>query len=142
MKWETRFADLAAHVAQWSKDPSSKVGCVLVNDRRQVISLGFNGFPRGVEDSAERLFDRPTKYRFVQHAEINALLTATEPTQGATAYVTHHPCANCAGALIQGGISRIVTTVPSEGIAERFGASFQAAETMLNEANVSLEFMK
>ena len=64
-KWHRRFYQLASHVADWSKDPSTQVGACLVNDDKQVISLGFNGFPRGVEDTIERLIDKETKYKFV-----------------------------------------------------------------------------
>lgn len=138
-KWDKRFLDLAAHVAAWSKDPSTQVGCVLVDDRRRVIGMGYNGFPRGVDDSEERYADRPTKYLMVQHAEANAVLNATHEVRGATAYITHHPCATCAGLLIQAGVARIVTVAPSGGIAERFAESFNAAATMLVEASVEVQ---
>lgn len=137
--WDSRFMDLAAHVAAWSKDPSTQVGCVLVDDRRRVIGMGYNGFPRGVDDSQERYGDRPTKYLMVQHAEANAILNATVSVRGSTAYVTHHPCASCSGLLIQAGISRIVSFSPSGGLAERFADSFNAATTMLRESGVALE---
>ena len=87
--WDKRFLDLAEHVAGWSKDPSTQVGCVIVNDKRVVVGLGYNGFPRGVEDTPERLNDRPTKYLMVQHAEVNAILNGS----GATALLKglrHH----------------------------------------------------
>lgn len=135
-KWDRRFLDLAAHVAAWSKDPSTKVGCVLVDTQRIVVGMGYNGFPRGVGDHAERLHDRPVKYAMVQHAEANAVLNASVKPHGATAYVTHPCCANCAGLLIQAGVSRIVTTRPSAGLAERFRESFAIARSMLDEAGV------
>lgn len=137
--WDERFLLLAEHVAAWSKDPSTKVGCVLVDDRRRVIGMGYNGFPRGVADDASRYEDRATKYLMVQHAEANAVLNATHEVRGSTAYVTHHPCATCAGLLIQAGVARIVSFSPSGGIAERFADSFRAAATMLDEAGVSVE---
>lgn len=138
-KWDERFLELAGHVAAWSKDPSTQVGCVLVDDRRRVIGMGYNGFPRGVCDHAERYDDRPTKYLMVQHAEANAVLNSTHDVRGSTAYVTHHPCATCAGLLIQAGVSRIVAHRPEGGIAERFADSFGAAATMFDEAGVSIE---
>jgi len=137
--WDERFLLLAEHVAAWSKDPSTKVGCVLVDDRRRVIGMGYNGFPRGVNDDPARYNDRPTKYLMVQHAEANAVLNATVSVRGATAYVTHHPCATCAGLLIQAGVTRIVSFSPAGGIAERFAESFRAAATMFDEADVSVE---
>lgn len=141
-KWDERFIDLAAEVASWSKDPSTQVGCVLVDDRRHVVSLGYNGFPRGVRDTQERLTDRSQKYLMVQHAEANAVLQAVASTLGTTAYVTHHPCASCAGVLIQAGIARIVTRKPEDGLAERFADSFSAARAMLSEAGVLLDFIE
>ena len=132
---------MAATVASWSKDPSTKVGCTIVDDKRRIVGMGYNGFPRGVDDSEQRYADRPTKYLMVQHAEANAVLNAVGATEGATAYVTHHPCANCMGLMIQAGIKKIVTTEPEAGIRERFGESFAAASTMAQEAGVEVEFV-
>lgn len=140
-KWDRRFMELARSIAAWSKDPSTQVGCVLVNRERHIIATGYNGFPRGVDDSEERLDHRPTKYLMVQHAEANAVVQAVASTRGATAYVTHHPCANCAGLLIQAGVSRVVTLSPSGGLLERFSDSFSAASTMLDEAGAVLDFL-
>lgn len=140
LKWDLRFMQVADLVATWSKDQSTQVGCVLVDQNRHIIATGYNGFPRGVDDSNERLNDRPTKMLFVQHAEANALLQAVGPITGATAYVTHRPCASCSGLLIQAGVRRIVTRKPAEGFAERFAESFAAADLMLGEAGVSISF--
>jgi len=138
-KWDRRFLDLADHIAAWSKDPSTKVGCVIVNHNRIVVSVGYNGFPRGVNDNSERYNDRSLKYLLVQHAEANAISSAREPLEGFTAYVTQHPCSSCAGLLIQAGIKRIVTTEPGEGLKERFGDSFDATRMMCKEAGIELE---
>jgi dCMP deaminase len=78
-KWDVRFLELANHIAQWSKDPSTKVGAVIVRPDRTICSVGYNGFPRGVDDNEERYMDRPTKYEFVVHAEANAIIHAREP---------------------------------------------------------------
>lgn len=140
-KWDIRFLKLAEHVAAWSKDPSTQVGCVIVDPKRTVVSIGYNGFPRGVEDSTERLEDRSVKYLMVQHAEANAVSSSREPLDGYTAYVTHAPCANCTGLLIQAGIQRIVTTQPSAELAERFSDSFDASKKMLDETGVELVYL-
>ena len=136
--WDARFMDMADLVAGWSKDPSTQVGCIIVNPRRQVVSTGFNGFPRGVNDDPARYADRPTKYLMVLHAEQNAVLQAGGDVRGGTAYVTHPPCAQCAAVLIQAGIARIVTREPSPALADRFRDSFGAAELMLHEAGVDV----
>jgi len=137
-KWHRRFLKLAAHVAAWSKDPSTQVGCVLVNSKRQVVGVGYNGFPRGVEDGKERYADRPTKYAMVVHAEANALLNAVGPVEGCLAYVTHQPCASCSGLLIQSGVRSIIINPTPPGLAERFKDSFEISEIMLREARVGL----
>jgi len=138
LKWHSRFLTLAEHVAAWSKDPSTKVGCVLVDDKRRVVAMGYNGFPRGVEDSAERYDDRNTKYLMVQHAEANAVLNAVGNTEGATAYVTHHPCANCMGLLIQAGVASVITKPVPNALAQRFEDSFAAARAMARDSKVGI----
>lgn len=135
-KWHDRFLELARHVAGWSKDPSTKVGAVIVDGKRRVISMGFNGFPRGVEDCEWRLADRPIKYAHVVHAELNAILAAPLSVEGATIYVTHQPCCGCAKAIIQAGIRAVVTTQDS-GI-ERWGDEQMVAWAMLEEAGVEV----
>lgn len=140
--WDRFFLDMAAHVATASRDPSTKVGCILVDDRRRLIGMGYNGFPRGVEDWPERYEDRPTKYLMVQHAEANAVLQSPSAfLEGSTAYVTHPPCANCAGILIQAGIRRVVTTLPDFDLAVRFKDSWNAADTMFKEVGIELTFL-
>ena len=107
-KWIYRFLDMADIVSSWSKDPSTKVGAVIVDDRKRIISVGYNGFPRGVEDLQERYDDRPLKYSLVSHAERNALDNADVPLKDATMFVTLLPCSDCAKGIIQRGIKTIV----------------------------------
>lgn len=140
-RWDWRFVDLAAHIASWSKDPSTRVGSVIVRPDRTIASVGYNGFPRGVQDAPERYADRPTKYLMVVHAEMNAILAASESLRGHTLYV--HPlcpCSTCAAAIIQAGIVRVVT-VPPTGDIDRWQESFQATQTMFREAGVKLDYL-
>ena len=141
-KWDDRFLALAQHVAAWSKDPSTQVGCVLVGPNRIVVGMGYNGFPRGVADHMARLNDRNKKYLMVQHAEANALLNTSASPRGATAYITHPCCANCAGLMIQAGIERIVHNPACPGMIERFSESFDAAQIMFNEAGIRVDRVK
>lgn len=135
--WNQRFMDLAHHVAGWSKDPSTKVGAVIVNDKKQVLSLGYNGFPRGVHDCAERYNDRSTKLQFVAHAERNALDNAYIDVDGATLYSTLYPCSECAKSIIQRGIRQVVTSKAwYEHQAKIF--CFDITETMFKEADVEV----
>lgn len=138
-KWHRRFFELAEHVAGWSKDPSTQVGACVVNDRKQVLSLGFNGFPRGVEDNHLRLADRETKYKFVSHAERNALDNAFVDIEGATLYSTLFPCNDCAKGIIQKGIKTVVTTHPD---LERTHNNLDASLQMFSEAGVKIIFVE
>ena len=141
-KWDVRFLKLAYEVASWSKDPSTKVGCVLVKGKK-VVSLGYNGLPMGVEDSIERLVDRDLKYEMTVHAEVNAVTTAAlhgVSTNGATAYVTFHPCSRCAAVLINAGISTVVISAHDINC-DRWLDSFRLAAQLLNEAGIGHEIV-
>lgn len=136
-KWHIRFLRLAQEVATWSKDPSTKVGCVLVKDRR-VISTGYNGFPKDISDSFDRLMDREYKYEITVHAEVNATTTAAlhgVSTEGCSAYVTFNPCSRCAAVLINAGIKSVFVSADIE-IPERWLKNFITASKLLAEAGV------
>jgi dCMP deaminase len=131
-KWIERFINLAAHVGSWSKD-STQVGAVIIRPDRSVASVGFNGLPRGVSDDPARLADRDQKLLFTVHAELNAILAAREPLHGYSIFVYPlQPCAACAAAIIQAGISEV--TCPGIPDNSRWAESFQAARTMFHEA--------
>ena len=110
--WDKKYIDLAKHIATWSKDPSTKIGAVAIGEKGQVLAQGYNGFPRGIDDSYDRLFTRETKYKYVVHAEMNCIYNATYngvSLQGATIYISGLPvCSECAKGLIQVGIQRVV----------------------------------
>ena len=108
-KWHMRFLEMAKMVGSWSKDPSTQVGAVIVDDDRRVISLGYNGFPKGVADN-QRLDDRKEKYKMIVHAERNALLFANTSVKDATIFTyPFMPCPICTGMIIQSGIRRVVS---------------------------------
>jgi len=132
--WPAYFMGFAAHAATKSKD-TTKVGCILVGPDRETIGTGFNGLPRGVADLPERM-ERPAKYLWTSHAEENAIATAARNghrTKGATAYVTHHPCARCARSLIQAGIACVVV---GDGTTSMPADEFEVAGLMFAEAGV------
>ncbi len=143
MKWDLRFLKLAEHISNWSKDPSTKVGCIIVGEDREIRSTGFNGFPRGIEDSEERLNDRTQKYPLICHAEENAIMHAARigiSLKGCIAYVTWPPCNRCTRSLIQAGITEIV--IPNEvKIPDRWNEEFDISMTMLNEANIEVRII-
>ena len=136
-KWHERFIKLAHEVATWSKDPSTKVGCILVKDKK-VISTGYNGFPKGISDSFDRLMDREQKYEITVHAEINAVTTAALhgiSTEGAFAYITWNPCSRCAAVLINAGINCVYVSTKHQ-IPDRWLSNFILASKILAEAGV------
>ena len=137
-KWDIRFLELAKHISGWSKDPSTKVGCVVVGEDREIRSTGFNGFPRGISDDNERLTDRSKKYPLICHAEENAIMHAARigiSLKGSTAFVTWPPCSRCARSLIQAGVQEIVYPV-TDGIPERWMEDFTISNGMLLEAGI------
>lgn len=136
-KWDQRFLDLAKLCGSWSKDPSTQVGAVIVDGNNRIVSIGFNGFPQGVEDSEERLVDRETKYDIIVHAEANALMFASKSVEGCTLYTwPFQPCSRCAGLIIQSGITRVVSVVHSD---ERWKKNFEISRKLLQEAHVRLD---
>ena len=137
-RWHLRFLQLAQHVAGWSKDPSTQVGACLVRPNRTVLSLGYNGLPRGVADRDELLADRDYKYARTVHAEMNAILSAPERPAGCTLYVRPMPpCSSCAASIIQAGIARVVATAPEE----RWLHSCTIGDELLREAGVSTHWL-
>ena len=136
-KWDERFLALAEHVARWSKDPSTQTGAVIVDTKRRVLSVGYNGFARGVADTPERLNDRETKYKMIVHCERNALLFTTANSAGATLYTwPFMSCAPCAALVIQSGIVRCVAPRSDN---PRWAADFLLSQEMFKEAGVKLD---
>ena len=160
--WDERFMHLCWHISQWSKDPSSQFGCVIVGPGKEIRSTGFNGFPRGVRENAVRMdhhletgvpeekceaaeaivlvrWDRPLKYQFIVHAEENAILNAARngvSLLGCTMYVNGHPCARCAASIIQAGVAEVVFRNPFTDYAERWKTDIMMATVMFKEARV------
>ena len=147
MSWDKFLLELAEFYCQRSKDPSTKVGAVIADDRHVVVGMGYNGFPRGVDDSPERYADRTEKYPRVVHAELNAILNANGPVRGCTLYVTLAPCSSCTAAIIQSGIRRVVVKKferwdeEEEGRLSRWELDWQMAESMFTEAGVEVEYL-
>jgi dCMP deaminase len=138
-KWDRRFLRIAEEVRLWSKDPGTKVGCVLVADRRMIAS-GYNGFPSTLSDSLDLYENRDYKLAVTVHAEANAIMNAAKSgakTQSCTAYVTFPPCSQCAASLIQAGVSKVVCPDPAQA-PERWRASFKLGNDMLYNSGVKL----
>lgn len=153
LNWINMFFEMCEVVSKKSKDPSTKVGCVVTSSNNSVISTGFNGFPIGVEDSVidlsndkinkSKRYERPEKYSWTAHAEENAIAFAARngvSTNGATLYVNRMmPCTRCTRLIIQSGIKKIVVLidVPEETL-KRWKEDNDIAEQMLKEAGVQM----
>lgn len=140
LPWDRRFMRLAREVASWSKDPSTGTGCVIVDEAKHVVSLGYNGFPSRFPDLHSTLENREQRLAYTIHAEVNAILQAGGQARDCTAYVyPWPPCVDCAKILVQGRIKRVVALEATEEQQERWGDSFSRMEIMFREARVNFE---
>jgi len=140
---DLRLFELARYVGEWSKDRSRKVGAVIVDTKGGVRAIGYNGFPRGANDAIESRHSRPTKYLWTEHAERNAIYEAARvgvSTEGCTMYVPWFPCMDCARAIVQSGIARLVA-LPPDLSDSRWGGHFEAAMELLSEAGIEITWM-
>lgn len=139
-KWIQRFLGLARHVSRWSKDPSTKTGAIIVSADNMIISMGYNGFPKGVKDDPADYKDRATKYERIIHSEVNAVLAARTDLSGCTIYCYPlMPCSRCATLIIQTGISTVVFPYSEDSeVLARFRVSHEHAIDMFNDAGVKL----
>ena len=139
ISWDDYFMGLAHLSAMRSKDPNTQVGAVIVDENNRVVSIGYNGMPFGCNDDVfpwvrEGEF-LDTKYPYVVHAELNAILNAPRPVRGCRLYVSLFPCNECAKAIIQSGISKIVYEDDKYAMTNET----QASKKMLKAAGVELK---
>jgi dCMP deaminase len=142
--WDQRFLDLAEYISGWSKDTSSKVGAVIVRNRR-IVSTGYNGFPEGYDDNDPKNHERPLKYALVNHAEENAIINAARignSTEGTTMYLNWFPCGSCAGDIVNAGITKIICGTDFDFEHERWGDDFKIAIMKLYHGGVEVETPK
>lgn len=112
LEWDEYFMGIAFLSAMRSKDPSTQVGACIIDEDKKIIGIGYNGFPVGSSDDKmpwgkEGNF-LDTKYPYVVHAELNAILNSIKSLKNCTIYVTHFPCNECAKAIVQSGIKKVV----------------------------------
>ncbi len=138
ISWDEYFMGVALLSAMRSKDPSTQVGACIVNAEKRIVGVGYNGFPMGCNDD-ELPWDREgdfleTKYPFVCHAELNAILNSNGSLRGSTLYVALFPCNECAKAIIQAGITEIVY------LSDKYADTdvVKASKLMLTQAKVKL----
>ena len=143
-KWQNRFIELAKVVSTWSKDPSTQIGAVIVDPKtRNILSVGYNGFPRGMNDFNDRLQNREIKYRYVVHGEHNAILNAAlngVKLEGSQLYVYGLPiCNECAKAIIQVGIKEVYAFVTHDN--PIWEESTKYSKIMFQETEVKYEII-
>lgn len=142
LQWTKRYLEVAKLVATWSKDPSTQVGAVIVGEHGQILTQGYNGFPRGVRDSVERLENREEKYSMMVHAEMNCIYNASlsgVSLNGASLYVYGLPiCSDCAKGVIQAGIKCVYMAIPGKhcDLSDTWLNSFKLTKRMFDEAGV------
>lgn len=135
-KWDLRFLGLAQYVSLWSKDPSTKVGAVIVNGDQEPVSLAYNGFPRDIEDDERLLNNRELKLPLMVHAEMNALVFAKRSVKGFVVYTyPFMPCISCAIILMQAGIARVVAPHNDN---PRWAKNFEESARRLSEKGVEV----
>lgn len=141
--WHQKFFNLAKHVSTWSFDRRTKVGAVIVGLDNEVRSVGYNGFPRGVDDSVENRYERPLKIFWTEHAERNAIynaIRASIPIHGSKIYSTLYPCTDCARAIIQSGIKEVITSEPDWEL-PNWGEQFKISKIMFEEAGITVTYI-
>lgn len=138
-KWDKFFLGMAHYVSTASKDPSTKVGAVIVSPDRTDIIMGYNGFPRGMDDSSILYDSRETKYSRIVHAEMNAILLARRSVAGYTLYTFPFICCDrCSVHVIQAGIKRVVAPTPTGDQYARWGEAFNKSRANFKEAGVEV----
>ena len=136
-KWDARWLEMAGIVSTWSKDPSTQIGAIAVKDKR-LISTGYNGFPRGIQDLDDRWNNREEKYKYVVHAEMNCIYNANYHNQslkGSTMYIVGLPvCHECAKGIVQAGVIRVVAEFKDAPL--KWAKSTEITEKMFKEAGI------
>ncbi len=145
--WDHKYCELAKHISTWSKDPSTCVGAVTVGEHGQILSQGYNGFPRGIKDTSKRLSEREEKYKYIVHAEMNCIYNASLngiSLNQSTLYVYGLPvCSECAKGVIQVGIKRVIIYTPEVSLEEFSGRwldSFAISKSMFDEVGVEYQW--
>jgi len=135
-KWDKRFLGMAQFVSTWSKDPSTRVGAVITDGNKKIVSLGYNGLPQWVEDNPDILNNREEKYKYIIHAEVNAILQANRDVFAGTIYT--YPfltCPQCAAMIVQAGIMRVVSY---KCVDERWIPRIEDSKKLLEMADVDI----
>jgi len=144
--WDLRFMELATHVGSWSKDKSRKVGAVIVGPSNEIRAIGYNGFPRGINDDvfSRHCSKSGEKYKWTEHAERNAIYSAAKvgtPLSDCRIYIPWFPCMDCARAIVQVGINEVIGIKP-DLLDQTWGGDFERSLQLFEEAKVLVRFIE
>ncbi len=144
MDWDNYFMSMVFFIAQKSKDTSTKIGSVIVGQDNEIISTGYNGLARGVDDTKPERYLRPEKYFWFEHSERNSLYNAARigvSTKGCRLYTNGIPCADCCRGVIQSGIKEIIVYGPwDRGNSAKWLESIRYSKEMLQETNIPIRY--
>jgi len=144
LKWDNRFIGLAKQIGEWSKDHDRKVGCIIVGPLREIRSAGYNGLPRGADDDVPERHLVPAKYMWTEHPERNAIYNAANvgiPLHGCTLYIAGFPCMDCARAIVQSGITTVVSYEPDMNN-PKWAEDFKNTLQLFSEAGIYLRHVE
>jgi dCMP deaminase len=144
MNWKDYYRNIAHAVKLKSKDNNTKIGAVIVGKTNEIISTGYNSYPKGIDDNVKERQERPEKYYWFEHAERNAIYNAARTgvsTEGATMYLTcGWPCADCARGIINAGIKTVCIEPGAGAVGLMWDEHFKRTEVMFKEAGVEVIF--
>jgi dCMP deaminase len=144
MNWDEYFINIAEQVKLKSKDNNTKIGVVLVGENNEIVSTGYNSFPRGINDDVVERQEKPEKYFWFEHAERNCIYNAARigvSTLGTTMYMTCGiSCADCARAIISAGVKKIVLRSGKGAMSPKWQESAERSNQMFKEAGIIVEF--
>jgi dCMP deaminase len=144
MNWTEYFRQIAHTVKLKSKDESTQIGAVIVGHDHEIVSTGYNSFPRGIDDTRPERQARPEKYYFMTHAEVNSVVNAARigvSTKGCTMYLTCDiPCCDCTKAIINAGIQEIYCVRGGGAQGTLWDEHAKRSLQMLNEAGIKVNF--
>lgn len=141
--WNQRLIDLSKHISNWSKDRSTGIGAIIAKNNI-ILSIGYNGFPRGANDDIELRHQRPEKYKYTEHAERNAIYNAAKEgirLNNSKIYIDWFPCVDCCRAIIQSGIKEIICKKPNLND-KRWGEDFKISLELFSECNIKITYHK
>lgn len=142
--WDSLFLNLANHISSWSKDKSVGVAAIITSKDNRILSVGYNGFPTGCNDNKKNRHIKPQKYLWTEHAERNAIFSAAKNginINNSIIYLNWYPCADCARAIIQSGIKKIICPPPDYKNLN-WGNQFKVSTKMFKECKIKIKHVK